>query len=57
MSNSFVTSWIIVQQAPQSMGFPRQKYYIGLRFPTGSEPAYQGLTQEDSLPLRHQGTS
>ena len=33
MSDSFVTSWTIVCQAPLSMGFPRQEYWSGCHFP------------------------
>ena len=45
MSNSFVTPCIVAQQAPLSMGFPRQEYWSALQFPspgglfnTGIEP-------------------
>ena len=34
MSNSFVTSWTDVHQAPLSMGFSRQEYWSGLPFPS-----------------------
>ena len=34
MSNSFVTPWTVAQQAPLSMGFPRQEYCNGLPFPS-----------------------
>ena len=34
MVNSFATPWTVVQQAPLSMGFPRQKYWSGLPFPS-----------------------
>ena len=30
----FATLWTVVQQAPQSMGFPRQEYWSGLPFPS-----------------------
>ena len=30
----FVTLWTVVCQAPLSMGFPRQEYWIGLPFPS-----------------------
>ena len=33
MSDSFVTPWTIVPQAPLSMGFSRQEYWSGLPFP------------------------
>ena len=32
--DSFVTMWTISQQAPLSMGFPRQEYWSGLPLPT-----------------------
>ena len=56
MSNSSATPWTIALQAPLSMGFPRQEYFILQRF----FPA-QGLNphllhwQVDSLPWNHQG--
>ena len=35
----FVTPWIVVGQAPLSMGFPRQEYWSGLpRLPPGNLP-------------------
>ena len=34
MSNSFVTPWTTMHQAPQSMGFPSQEYWNGLPFPS-----------------------
>ena len=34
MSDSFVTPWPVARQAPLSVGFPRQEYWIGLPFPT-----------------------
>ena len=34
MSNSFGTPWIVVHQAPLSMGFPRQESWSGLPFPS-----------------------
>ena len=43
----FVTPWIVVLQAPLSMGFPRKDYWSGLPSPPpedlpdpGIEPAY-----------------
>ena len=42
----FVTPWTVARQAPPSMGFSRQEYWIGLPFPPpgdlpdpGIEPA------------------
>ena len=34
----FVTSWTVVQQAPLSMWFSRQKYWSGLPFPPPGDP-------------------
>ena len=60
MSNSFLTPWIVACQAPLSMGFPRQKYWSGLPFPSpkqisdpGIEPMFPAWLT-DSLPLSHQ---
>ena len=54
MSDSFVTPWTLAQQAPLSIGFPRQAHWSGLPFPSladipdpGIEPASPAL-QEDS---------
>ena len=30
----FATPWTVAYQAPLSMGFPRQEYWIGLPFPS-----------------------
>ena len=53
MSDSFVTPWTIACQAPLSMGFPRQEYWIGLPSPSpwnlpdpGIEPASPALAGE-----------
>ena len=57
----FVTPWTVAHQACLSMGFPRQKYWSGLLFPSpndlpnpGIEPRAPTL-QADSLPLSHLG--
>ena len=49
----FVTLWTVACQAPLSMGFPRQKYWSGLLFPSpgdladpGIEPASPALAGE-----------
>ena len=34
VSDSFETSWTVAQQAPLSVGFPRQEYWSGLPFPS-----------------------
>ena len=52
----FETPWTVAYQAPPSMGFSRQEYWIGLPFPspgdlpnTGIEPRSPAL-QADALP-------
>ena len=62
MSDCFVTPWAVAHQAPLSMGFPRQKYWSGLPFPSpgdlpdpGIKPVSSAL-QVDSLSLRCQGS-
>ena len=30
----FATPWTVAHQAPLSMGFPKEEYWIGLPFPT-----------------------
>ena len=59
MSSSFATPWTVAHQAPLSMQFPRQAYWIRLSFPSpgdfpdsGNELRSPEL-QEDSLPLNH----
>ena len=39
----FVTSWTVACQAPLSMGFPRQKYWSGLPFPSPRDLSYTGM--------------
>ena len=34
MCDSFATPWTVAYQAPLSMGFPRQKYWSELPFPS-----------------------
>ena len=55
----FATPWTVARQAPLSMGFSRQEYWSGLRFPSpgdlpdpGIEPKSPAL-QADSLPTEH----
>ena len=38
----FATPWSINHQAPLSMGFPRQEYYV-LPFPSSGELPYPGI--------------
>ena len=53
---TLVTPWAVADQAPLSMGFPRQEYWSGLPFPSprnlpgsGIEPTSSAL-QSDSSP-------
>ena len=54
-----VTLWIIVRQAPLSMGFSRQEYWSGLPFPPPGNLPNPGIEsvspalQADSLLLSH----
>ena len=62
MSDSFVTPWTIANQAPLPMGFPRQEYWSGFPCPPPGDIPNLGIKtaslalQEDSSPLRHQGS-
>ena len=56
MFDSLATPWTTARQAPLSMGFPRQEYWIGLPFPSpgdlpdpGVEPGSPAL-KADCLP-------
>ena len=50
-----MTPWTVVQQAPLSMGFSKQKYWNGLPFPSPGDLPDPGIEagapalQEDSL--------
>ena len=60
----FVTLWAVAQQAPLSMGFPRQEHWSGVPFPPPGyhpnpgikpeSPVSPGL-QADSLPAELSG--
>jgi len=56
MSSVFATPWTITCQPPLSMGFPKQEYWSGLRFPFPGDLPDPSLLhwQADSLPLSHQ---
>ena len=61
MSDSFVTRWTVVHQAPLSIRFSRQEYWSGLTFPSprnlpnpGIKPRPPAL-QADSLLTELQG--
>ena len=43
VSDSLVTSWTVAHQAPLSMGFPRQEYWSGLRFPSPGDLLDPGI--------------
>ena len=43
MSSSFATPWTVTCQAPRSMGFPRQKYWSALPFPTPGDLPNVGI--------------
>ena len=44
MSDSFVTLWTVAHQALLFMGFPRQKYWSGLPFPSPRDLPHQGIS-------------
>ena len=39
----FSTPWTVAQQAPLSMGFPRQEYWNGLPFPAPGDLSNPGI--------------
>ena len=43
MPGSLATPWTVIQQAPLSMGFPRQEYWSGLPFPPPGDPPNPGI--------------
>jgi len=43
MSDSIVPPWTITQQAPLSIGFPRQEYWSGLPFPSPGDLPHPGI--------------
>ena len=61
----FATPWIVVLQAPLSIGFPRQEYWSGLPLPSPRDfpdprieplaPVTSPAWQADSSPLSHLG--
>ena len=54
---TLATPWAVACQAPLSMGFPRQEYFLlqGI-FPTQRLNPSLLNWQEDSLPLSHRGS-
>ena len=59
----FVIPWTVARQAPLSMGFPRQRYWSGLPFPSSGDLPDPGIEsrspalQADSLPAEPPGKS
>ena len=39
----FVIPWTVTNQAPLSMGFPRQEHWSGLPFPSPGDPPDPGI--------------
>ena len=58
----FATPWTVALRAPLSMGFPSQKYWSGLPFPSPGDLPYPRIDphllhwEVDSLPLSHLGS-
>ena len=44
-----MTPWTVVHQAPLSMGFPRQKYWSGLPFPSPGDLPDPGIKPRSSV--------
>ena len=42
MLGFFATPWTVAYQAPLSVGFPRQEYWSGLKFPSSGDLLTQG---------------
>ena len=57
----FVTPWTVAYQAPPSVGFSRQEYWIGLPFPSPGDLPHPGIElwsptlQADALPSEPPG--
>ena len=45
MSNSLEGPWIVVRQAPLSMGFPRQEHWSGLPCPPPDDLFHPGINR------------
>ena len=43
VSDSFLTPWTVAHQVPLTMGFPRQKYWRGLPFPSSGDLPNPGM--------------
>ena len=61
LSHSFAAPWIVDDQAPLSMGFPRKEYWSGLPFPSPGDVPDPGIElgsptlQTDALPSEPPG--
>ena len=45
----FVTPWAVAQQAPLSVGFPRQEYWSDLPFPSSGGLPDPGIKPESPM--------
>ena len=52
----FVTPWTVACQSPRSMGFPKQKYWSGLPFPSPGDLPDPVIEPVESLPLSYLGS-
>ena len=56
MSDSFAAPWTVAHQEPLSMGFPKQKHWIRLPFPSPGKLSDPGIKPASlALPVSHQG--
>ena len=53
----FATYWPVTRQAPLSMGFPRQKYWSRLPFPSPGDLPNPGIESESTVSPALQGDS
>ena len=53
----FATYWPVTHQAPLSMGFPRQKYWSRLPFPSPGDLPNPGIESESAVSPALQGDS
>ena len=47
---TLATPWTVALQAPLSMGFPRQKYWSELPFPSPGDLPHPGIKPRSSAP-------
>ena len=48
-SHSFATSQTVASHTPLSMGFPRQKFWSGLPFPSPGDVPHPGIEPESPV--------